>query len=328
MGRLARGGRTIEDLPGNLRAARDGIAVAQGALGGSTVRTAIRFIVTSSLLLVATPAFADDGEVARPAAPAARATATPAAPTALPPLPTSPVPASAPVSIAAPASGPGLTVVAPLAGGGTMTATGCRNVTIAGGSADVRAMGACAPVAPAPIADPLADEPPSRKEPPRDPSRKGMIIAAPIIYGIGATITGISALDESSHCHGYSSSHCDKARNWLISYTAISAIVPSTPRMVVGDWSGALLYGAARTGSIIAAAAIDWGKDENWQGPFALGFAIPVTLAVVDLATTPHREMRAEAPQQSARVTSVAPVTVSDTHGKTNGAALSMGGTF
>jgi hypothetical protein len=285
------------------------------------VRTAIRFVLASSLLLVASPAFAYDDEASAPATPAAKAQS--ATPPALPPLPT-----TAPVAISAPAGGPGLTVIAPLAGGGTMTATGCRNVTVTGGSADVRAQGACpAAPAPAPVVEPLAEDR-AAKEPPRDPARKGMIIAAPIVYGLAASVAGISYLEQSEHCHGNSSStRCTNARNWLIAYTGISAIVPSTPRMVVGDWTGALLYGAARGGSIITAAAVDWGKD-NWQGPFALGFALPVALACVDLATTPHRAKSAEAPRESARITSVAPVAVTGASGKADGAALSMGGSF
>jgi hypothetical protein len=292
------------------------------------VRTAIRFVLASSLWLVATPAFADDDEATATATPPSKAPA--AAPAALPPLPTTPT--TAPVAVSASPNGPGLTVIAPLAGGETMTATGCRNVTVSGGTADVRAQGACPPVpAPTPIVEPLADERPAReKEPPRDPARKGMIIAAPIVYGLAASVAGISYLEQSSHCYGNSSStRCTNARNWLIAYTGISAIVPSTPRMVVGDWTGALVYSALRGGSIITAAAVDWGKGDNsWQGPFALGFAVPVALACVDLATTPHRAKGAEAPQQSARITSVAPVAVSDASGKPSGAAVSMGGSF
>ena len=292
------------------------------------MRTAIRFVLASSLLLVATPAFADDDEATAPATPSTKAQG--ATPTALPPLPATPA-ATAPVAVSAPANGPGLTVIAPLAGGGTMTATGCRNVTVSGASADVRAQGACPPAAPAPapIAEPLAEDR-DAKEPPRDPARKGMIIAAPIVYGLAASVAGISYLEQSEHCHSNkTSTPCVNARNWLIAYTGISAIVPSTPRMVVGDWTGALLYSAARGGSIITAAAINWGKgDSNWQGPFALGFAVPVALACVDLATTPRRAKSAEAPRDSARITSVAPVAVSDANGKANGAALSMGGSF
>ncbi|MDB4998843.1 MAG: hypothetical protein JWM74_6275 [Myxococcaceae bacterium] len=290
------------------------------------MRTAIRFVLASSLLLVATPAFADDDEATAPATPSTKAQG--ATPAALPPLPTTPA-ATAPVAISAPANGPGLTVIAPLAGGGTMTATGCRNVTVAGGSADVRAQGACPPVpATAPIVEPLAEDR-DAKEPPRDPGRKAMIITAPIVYGLAASVAGISYIEQSEHCHSNSASTpCVNARNWLIAYTGISAIVPSTPRMVVGDWTGALLYSAARGGSIITAAAVNWGKGDNWQGPFALGFAIPVALACVDLATTPHRAKSAEAPRDSARITSVAPVAVTGANGKADGAAVSMGGSF
>ncbi len=287
------------------------------------MRTAIRFVLASSLLLVATPAFADDDEATAPATPSTKAHG--ATPAALPPLPTAP--AAAPVAISAPANGPGLTVIAPLAGGGTMTATGCRNVTVTGGSADVRTQGACSPAASAPIVEPLADDR-DAKEPPRDSGRKAMIITAPIVYGLAASVAGISYLEQNEHCHASSgSTPCVNARNWLIAYTTISAIVPSTPRMVVGDWTGALAYSAARGGSIITAAAVHWGKD-NWQAPFALGFAIPVALACVDLATTPHRAKSAEAPRDSARITSVAPVAVSDASGKPSGAAVSMGGSF
>ena len=57
------------------------------------------------------------------------------------------------------------------------------------------------------------------------------------------------------------------------------------------------------------------------------GFAAPLTLGIIDLATTPHRE-DLEEKVATPGVTQVAPVAVTDRTGKTHGAVLSLGGIF
>ena len=77
----------------------------------------------------------------------------------------------------------------------------------------------------------------------------------------------------------------------LVMYDVIVGAVPSAPRWVVGDVGGALLYTGIRGSSLIVASVVDWGNgSNNWVGPFMLGFLVPITLGIVDLATTPHRE--------------------------------------
>ncbi len=274
------------------------------------MRAAYSLPLSIALLFAAPHAFADDD--------------------ALPPLPTTTV-------VAQPAS-PGLTVVVPVQGGGSVTATGCDSVRVSGASTEVGTAAAC-PAAP-----------PAREVPPRpevtkpkyapDGLRKGLIIAAPLVYGMGSAVAGISYIMAHARCSlvdnvsygsgsGASSSSCGTGA--LVSYGVITTVVPSIPRLAVGDVPMALLYGGLRGLSVASAAFIDWGKrdDTNWQGPFVLGFALPVTLAVLDLATTPHAEDMhpKEAASSGAAITSIAPTTVSDRTG-THGGAISLTGVF
>jgi hypothetical protein len=263
-----------------------------------------------------------------------------------PPLPPPEVaqvqPATTPTTTnvqAAPGTG-GLTVVAPLAGGGSITAVGCSAVSVSGHSTEVR------PGAPATAAGPcpVAYAAPRPRYAP-DGGRKAAIITAPIVYGIGAFVSGVSYLSNHDRCGGSNhGEHCSDASASLVAYGSISAVVPSIPRFVVGDTVRGIVYSAARGGSIATAALIDWGKsDDAWMGPFLLGFGAPVALAIVDMATTPHREdlednpgadaerehaQAAPAPPQRARITGVAPVALGDRENKPRGGGLSLTGTF
>jgi hypothetical protein len=253
---------------------------------------------------------------------------------------------------AAPGSG-GLTVVVPVAGGGTVTAVGCSSVSVNGHSTEVMPNGAPCP---APAAAPVA--PPAYYARPQyapDGGRKAALITAPIVYGLGAMVAGVSYLSNKADCEwntsydsasgSYSHRHnCSDATTSLVAYGVISAAVPSIPRLVVGDTGRGIAYAAARGGSITAAALIDWGNsDDAWLGPFLLGFAAPVALAVVDMATTPHREDLEDKPEdkkasetqdtsktrtQTARITSVAPIAINNRETKSQGAGLALAGTF
>lgn len=234
----------------------------------------------------------------------------------------------------APGSG-GLTVIAPLAGGGSVTAVGCSAVTVSGHSTEVRPGGAVNQPCPVAVPEPIE----ARPRYARDGGRKAALITAPIVYGLGMMVSGVNYLSHEGSCR-YGSSRCDSRRTALWSYGVISAAVPSIPRWVVGDTVGALVYTGARGGSIAAAALIPW---DDATGPFLLGFAAPVALAIVDMATTPHREdlnrssdkfdkpadpAPARAGQDGARITSVSPIALGDRENKSRGAGVALGGTF
>jgi hypothetical protein len=189
--------------------------------------------------------------------------------------------------------------------------------------------------------------PRSHREFAPDPGRKAAIIAAPIVFGVGAAVAGIAYLSEHGQttCVGFSSPNGQTVTNScatndasaaLWTYNVIVAAVPSTPRWVVGDVMGALIYTGLRTASVVTASTIQWGNDpSSWIGPFMLGFLAPVTLGIVDLATTPHREdLRphddpADAKAQTGlRLSSIAPTTLMDPEHRVNGAMLTVGATF
>jgi hypothetical protein len=195
--------------------------------------------------------------------------------------------------------------------------------------------------------------PRSHREYAPDPGRKAAIIASPIVFGVGGAVAGIAYLT----ARGSSTTSCpvtDNSNNqWqnncttdnnngtaaLWTYNIIVAGVPSAPRWVVGDVMGAVVYTGLRTASVVAASTIQWGSDTSaWIGPFMLGFLAPVTLGIVDLATTPHREdLRPHDPQHDDpeakaqtgfHIASIAPITLTDPEHKVNGAMLTVGATF
>lgn len=291
------------------------------------MRPTLSLLASAFAILFASPAFAQQGEqvVGQPQA-------MPALPTPTPASSTQPVT----TKVDAAPSSTGLTVVAPLPGGGTMTAVGCSAVTVSGHSTEVRPGAPGVAGAPCPVTYP---SPKPRYAP--DGGRKAAIITAPIVYGIGAFVSGVSYLSRKGSC-SWSGSRCDATPS-LVAYGVISSAVPSLPRLVVGDLPRALGYSAARAASITTAALVDWGKGEDsWMGPFLLGFAAPVALAVVDMATTPHREDLEDAPAdvverqreqakararlaQNARITTVAPVAMGE---KSSGGGVAIAGTF
>jgi hypothetical protein len=209
--------------------------------------------------------------------------------------------------VQAPPGSSGLIVVSPTPGGGTTTAYGCSAVVVQGASSEVRQAPPCAQQQQAPMPEK------SRYAP--DPGRKAAIIAAPIVYGLATVVTGMQILTADR----------DQDRTTgLIAYGTVQTIVPSVPRMVVGDLGTAMVYGLVRGGSVAVASLVDWGKgDGAWQGPFYLGFLLPVTLGIVDLALTPHREDLAPKPG----VASISASPVIDRNGA-QGAQLNVAGVF
>ena len=241
----------------------------------------------------------------------------------------------------APGAG-GVTVVAPTAGGGQVTATGCQTVIVQGNPTLIGPNGGPCPPQYAPY-QPYSAAPvyaPVPRYAP-DPDRKAALLASTIFFGVGTGVAGIVYLiqwegnDSYSCASGYSggsptyASACRKdparSRASLMTYGAIITLTPSIPRFVVGDASKGLIYTGLRVASFAVAALVDWGdkSDTKWQGPFLLGFAAPLTLGIIDLATTPHREDLVE--KEGVTGFGVVPVAQG---GKTNGALVSLQGLF
>ncbi|MDI1449235.1 hypothetical protein [Polyangium sp. 6x1] len=162
------------------------------------------------------------------------------------------------------------------------------------------------PAAPPPAyAYPPPPPPPAiapRKLKPRyapDPARRGALIASSIIFGLGTVTTGAAyliSLGVNAAC-GATDGCVEPSKSPLYAMGAILTITPSVPRFVVGDWGKGLLYTALRGGSFAAGTMIEW-DDPTHLVPLTFAFLAPLTLGIVDLATTPHRE-QLEAKKQS-----------------------------
>lgn len=237
----------------------------------------------------------------------------------------------------APGTG-GVTVVAPTAGGGQVTATGCQTVVVQGNPTLVAPGGGpCPTYAPYQPYSAPAVAPPVPKYAP-DPDRKAALLASTIFFGVGTGVAGIVYLvqwgnDRTTVCDtGTGCRRVDadpgRARASLMTYGAILTLTPSIPRFVVGDTTRGLVYTGLRVASFAAAALIDWGSnsDTKWQGPVLLGFAAPLTLGIIDLATTPHREDLIEREKEGVTGFGVAPIASKD--GKAQGAYVSLQGKF
>lgn len=242
--------------------------------------------------------------------------------------------------VTAPPGSGGVTVVAPTPGGGTVVASQCSQVIVNGAPTYVTPTGEpCPQYAPY---QPYGRQPVYDQRPryARDPERTGALIASSVVWGVGTMVAGVTylvqkATDDCSSVYDssgyYTGTNCTdrSATGALITYGAIVSITPSIPRFVVGDTSKALIYTGLRGASVLIASVVDWGDNDatSWQMPFILGFAAPIALGIVDLATTPHREDLDEKAAQARGVTSIAPVPVADRRG-THGAMLSVGGVF
>lgn len=274
----------------------------------------------------------------------------------------SPVPTQGGTTVVAPPGSGGVTVVAPTPGGGTVTATGCSTVVVNGAPTLIGPGGAPCPSNAYPSYAPYAPAyPAAAASPPtmpyydvrpryaHDSERKAALIGSSIGFGVGGGIAGIMYLvqysEERDRCNDYryvrysdgtssyekDTSGCGTggaARASLITYGAIVTFLPSIPRFVVGDTTKGLIYTGLRGVSFATAALVNWGDngDTRWQGPFLLGFVAPVTLGIIDLATTPHREDLVE--KEKAGITGVSPVALADKQGKTHGALLAVEGLF
>jgi hypothetical protein len=173
-----------------------------------------------------------------------------------------------------------------------------------------------------------------------DPARKGAIIASSIGWGLGALVLGGGYLgthgsETCTYATGSGASQCthNGATDWLVAYDLDMAIVPSIPRWVVGDVSGALIFTGLRGASVAAASLVQWSDDAF--GPVVLGFLVPVTLGVVDLVFTPHREslQRDDAPRTASatgglHLLSLAPAPVTGPDRRVDGGSLHLTASF
>jgi len=127
-----------------------------------------------------------------------------------------------------------------------------------------------------------------------DPARRNALIASSIVFGLGTMLSGtaytVSAMT-SAVCDGFSTSTwCGgPSKPALYAMGTFLTITPSIPRFVVGDIGKGLLYTALRGGSFAAGAFVDW-NDPTYLVPITFAFIAPLTLGIIDLATTPHRE--------------------------------------
>ena len=136
-----------------------------------------------------------------------------------------------------------------------------------------------------------------RREKPRyapDPGRKGALIASSLVFGLGTLAAGSTYLmnvaDEGiGDCSLLESCGNRDAAAALYTMGAVMAITPSIPRFVVGDVGMGLLWTGLRGGSFLLGTAINWGPDGAFM-PITFAFLAPLTLGIIDLATTPHRE--------------------------------------
>lgn len=126
-----------------------------------------------------------------------------------------------------------------------------------------------------------------------DPSRRNAIIASSIVFGMGTMLSGTAytvSVMTSSFCSDKLTTWCtEPSKPALYALGAFLTVTPSIPRFVVGDYGKALLYTALRGGSFAAGAFVDW-NDPTYLVPITFAFIAPLTLGVIDLATTPHRE--------------------------------------
>ncbi len=268
------------------------------------------------------------------------------------PAPASPVPTTAPTTVQAPPGSAGVTVVAPTAQGGTVTATGCKTVTVAGSPTQTEVV--CPPY------QPLTPEPQVvyvyRDPPPRFRRDVGRSVALPLSavgHALGSLVAGAMYVDAaerdhrrclaehrtprevSSGSYTYTTYDYDAARDQcgssgaigpLIGYMAVMAITPGIPRLVVGDTKGFLTWGAVIAGTITFAKIVDM-LDENARGVGAggilIGFVGAGTLGIIELTQTPHREDL----EKKSGVDSVAIAPIRDVRGM-HGWSMGLAGRF
>ncbi len=127
-----------------------------------------------------------------------------------------------------------------------------------------------------------------------DPGRKAALIASSLVFGLGTMASGTTYLLNIADrgvgdCSLLESCNNRQAATALYAMGAIMTFTPSIPRFVVGDVGMGLLWTGLRGGSFALGTAINWGSDGAFM-PITFAFLAPLTLGIIDLATTPHRE--------------------------------------
>jgi hypothetical protein len=167
--------------------------------------------------------------------------------------------------------------------------------------------------------------------PRRDPVRTGTLVASSVVFSVGSVVAGTIFLvgwAKDEGCDNRGTSACnDFALPALYSMGAIMTFTPSIPRFVMGDYVKGLLFTALRGGSFATGAFVDW--EDSQFVPFAFGFVVPMTLGIVDLATTPRREDMRRRDRQAMpgmfQLLGVGPTVAKDVRGKSVPAFGAMG---
>lgn len=115
-----------------------------------------------------------------------------------------------------------------------------------------------------------------------DPSRTGALIASSLVFGLGTAAAGTAYL-------GSLVTDGEPSTPALVAMGLFLTAPPSVPRFVVGQVGMGVLWTALRGTSFALGTMIDW-EDDTYMLPMTLAFIVPLTLGIVDLATTPHRE--------------------------------------
>jgi hypothetical protein len=188
---------------------------------------------------------------------------------------------------------------------GTVHALGCDRVDV---DARTRVAAAGSPCAaywypypvyqpyPYPYAYPYPARRPPKPQHPPDPARTGALIASSLVFGLGTLAAGsayVASVSESENdlCAFDGAGGCKRDepnKAALYAMGAFLTVPPSVPRFVVGEVGTALLLSGLRGGSFALGAFVDW-DDDSEMVPVTLAFVVPLTLGIVDLATTPRR---------------------------------------
>lgn len=241
---------------------------------------------------------------------------------------------------------------------GTVHAYGCDRVVFdpndrSGPLPPGAAPPCAAPAAPPPPPPPPYAYPPPRYYPPNgpvaygpafgrkvkpryapDPARKGALIASSLVFSLGTVAAGSTYLinvakNGVGDCALLEGCGSRDGLPALYAMGAIMTFTPSIPRFVVGDWGMGLLWTGLRGGSFALGSAINWGPDANAIMPLTFSFLAPLTLGIIDLATTPHREnlrpKRVKVETASFQLDGLGPTTMVDRGGNTVPALGALG---
>lgn len=165
-----------------------------------------------------------------------------------------------------------------------------------------------------------------------DPARRNALIASSIVFGLGTMSAGTAytfSVLSSQFCDGRLSTWCSEpSKPALFALGAFLTVPASIPRFVVGDYGKAVLYTALRGGSFAAGAFVDW-NDPTYFVPITFSFIAPLTLGIIDLATTPHREQleghRIQAASRGFQLLGLGPTVTTDFRGKSIPAIGALG---